>query len=231
MIEWILSLIVGSIASVVAVSIFRVYYRKRKAHHLMWCVGLALWGISAFAQGYAALAGWPVPLYRLYYFSAISLAGFLGAGTLGLIVSSQRMVFKGFSGYIVFITAVLGIAVSVATVDLEVLKDVVVGGLALPSNVRLIAPFINIPGGVTFIGGAAYSLVRTKKVYALLITLGASVPAIGGILARFAIPGFLPFTDFFGILFLTLGIYVSTKVVVGEEIPRASLASKVPLAQ
>jgi hypothetical protein len=100
-------------------------------------------------------------------------------------------------------------AISLSPLNLEVLKEPVVGGLALPSNARLLAPFINIPGGITFIGGAAYTFVRSRKLYALLITLGALAPALGGTLARFALPGFLPFTDFIGILMLSVGIYLS----------------------
>ena len=62
---------------------------------------------------------------------------------------------------------------------------------------------------ITFAGGALYSLIRTKKLYALFILLGAIIPAVGGTLATIAIPGFLPFTDFFGILFLGVGFYLS----------------------
>jgi hypothetical protein len=207
-IETVLSLIVGALALGVGVNVLYRYSQKKQLHQLLWFVGLLLWGISSFGQASAFIIGWVPAVYKLYYFSAIALAGFLGAGTLGLILSRRRAYYS-FTLYILVVTAIMAGAISLSPLNLEVLKEPVVGGLALPSNARLLAPFINIPGGITFIGGAAYTFVRSRKLYALLITLGALTPALGGTLARFALPGFLPFTDFIGILMLSIGIYLS----------------------
>lgn len=203
------------IASIISVFILRSYLKKRQRYHLLWAVGLALWAFSAFAQGYAFIQSWNIPLYKLYYFSAISLSGFLGAGTLGLI--TKHRVFSIYTAYVIVITVILSIAITVSQVDVSRLNVAAVGGLALPSNVRIFAPFINIPGGITFIGGAAYSFAKSRKIYALLITLGALIPALGGTLARFEIPGLLPFTDFVGILFLALGIELAFKTPVDQK--------------
>src|SRR3989304_1932038 len=40
-------------------------------------------------------------------------------------------------------------------------------------------PLVNLPGGIAFAGGAAYSTARTRKAFAVLITLGAALPAEG----------------------------------------------------
>jgi hypothetical protein len=210
MIEALLSFLVAGVATAIALRVLGAYVANRRPHHLFWAIGLGLWALSALGQGYALLWGWPVDLYRAYYFSAIALAGFLGAGTLGLITGRRRLL-AIYTTYIIVLAAILAVGVATAPVDVEALKRVVVGGLALPRSVRLLAPLINIPGGIAFIGGAAYSYVKTRRPYALLITLGALTPALGGIMARFEVPGLLPFTDFLGILFLAVGVYLSLK--------------------
>ncbi len=213
-VQWVLSIVVGIIALAMAGVMFRKFYRKRKLHHLFWALGLATWGITDFAQAWAILIGWTVPIYKLYYFSAITLAGFLGVGTVGLLFSKHRA-YPSYVVYVVYTTLLFGILVAFATVD-EVLLAVtpIVGGLAFPDSVRIWTLPINIPGGIAFIGGAAFSFYATRRAYALYITLGALIPALGGTLARFALPGFLPFTDFFGIAFLAVGVYLSARPAV-----------------
>lgn len=204
----------GIIALTMAGVMFQKFAKKRKLHHLFWALGLLTWGITDFAQAWAILIGWTVPIYKLYYFSAITLAGFLGVGTVGLLFSEHRA-YPSYVVYVVYTTLLFGLLVAFATVD-EVLLAVtpIVGGLAFPDSVRIWTLPINIPGGIAFIGGAAFSFYATRKAYALYITLGALIPALGGTLARFALPGFLPFTDFFGIAFLAAGVYLSARPAV-----------------
>lgn len=207
-VETVTSFLVGTVASAVAALMLDRFRRKRHLHHLLWAAGLALWATTSFAQGLALVGGWNVPMYKLYYFSATALAGFLGAGTVGLIVR-QRRVFLAFTAYILAASAVLGVSLALAPVDASVLQTPIVGGLALPSWVRGLAPWINIPGGIAFIGGAAYSFVRTRRLFALLITVGAAAPAVGGIFARLSLPWVLPFTDLIGIVCLSAGVLLS----------------------
>ncbi|MDX1534172.1 MAG: hypothetical protein R3291_00945 [Thermoplasmata archaeon] len=210
-VQLVLSFVVGAIALVIAGVMFHKVYRGRKLHHLFWALGLLTWGITDLAQGWAILVGWTVPIYKVYYFSAITLAGFLGVGTVGLLFSKNRA-YPAYVVYVVYTTLLFGIVVAFAAVD-EILLALtpIVGGLAFPDGIRLFTLPINIPGGIAFIGGAAYSFYATRKPYALYITLGALIPAVGGTLARFALPGFLPFTDFFGIAFLAAGVYLSAR--------------------
>ena len=81
----------------------------------------------------------------------------------------------------------------------------------MPQYVRMLTPLINIPAGMIFIGGAAYSYLRTRKIYALCITLGAVFPMLGGILARFGFTGLIHLTDLTGTIFLVLGFYLSLR--------------------
>ncbi len=162
-------------------------------------------------QASAILIGWTVPVYKLYYFSAIVLTGFLGVGTVGLLFSHRRA-YRPYVLYVVYTTLLFGLLVVFAAVNEALLAtSPVVGGLAFPDNVRIWTLPINIPGGIAFIGGAAWSFWVTRRPYALYIALGALIPAVGGTLARFALPFFLPFTDFFGIVFLSAGVYLSAR--------------------
>lgn len=223
LVETLLSVIVGGVAASFSGFLGYRYVRRQRLYHLLWGIGLGLWALSAFAQGYAFAVGWTVGLYKAYYVSAISLAGFMGAGTLGLILKRPRP-FLGFVAYILAVSLLLGVAVGLAPVDESVLANAAVGGTALPSGVRLLSPLINVPGGIAFIGGAFYTLWRTRKPFALLIGIGALTPAVGGILARFGMPYVLPFTDFAGVVFLSAGIYLSLKAwpVPHEDSARAA---------
>lgn len=210
-VQWVLSIIAGIVALIVAAIMFRKYAGKRKLHHLFWALGLAFWGISDLAQASAILVGWTVATYKLYYYGAIVLAGFLGVGTVGLLYS-QRRVYPAYVVYVVYTSSLFALLVLFAAVNEALLATTpIVGGLAFPGNVRIWTLPINIPGGVAFIGGAAWSFWVTRRAYALYITLGALIPAVGGTLARFALPFALPFTDFFGIAFLSAGVYLSAR--------------------
>lgn len=210
MVEWLIAAFSGGVATVTAVKVYYTYARSWALHQLFWGVGLTLWALTGFAQAYAFAAAWQTPVYKAYYFSAVLLAGFLGAGTMGLILRGHIFV-KALYGYVLALAVVMGVSLIYAPVDEARLRTALVGGLALPSSIRLIAPFINIPGGVAFIGGALYSFVKTRKLYALLITLGAATPALGGVLARFETPGLLHLTDFVGITLLSAGIFLSAR--------------------
>ncbi len=210
-VQWILSIVAGAVALSVAAIMFRKYAAQRKLHYLFWALGETFWGIADLGQASAILIGWTVPVYKLYYFSAIVLSGFLGVGTVGLLYS-QRREYPAYVVYVVCTTLIFALLVAFAAVNEALLAATpIVGGLAFPGNVRIWTLPINIPGGIAFIGGAAWSFWRTRRAYALYIALGALIPAIGGTLARFALPFALPFTDFFGIAFLSAGVYLSTR--------------------
>jgi len=207
--ESILSLVAGIIALAVAITVFRVYLSKRKAHHLLWAVGMLLWAASDFTQLYALVVSWTVPVYLLYFFCSIMLAGFLGAGTLYLVAPGRRISTYYF-WFNVACAGILAILLVTTPVNKAALQTAVVGANAITSAyVGLVAAVVNTPALITFVGGAAYSFVKTRRLYALLITIGALLAALGGILATALLPQFLPFTDFVGVSFLGAGFYLT----------------------
>src|SRR5271154_2387139 len=91
MYEWVLPLVVGVIALAMSAALANKYLAKRRMYHLLWAIGMFLWAISDFTQLYALILSWTVLIYLTYFFSSIMLAGFLGAGTLYLVMHSSRI--------------------------------------------------------------------------------------------------------------------------------------------
>lgn len=206
--ESIMPLVAGILALVISAVLFKIYQERRRIHHLLWGVGMFLWAVSDFTQLYALLLSWTVIVYLLYYFGSIMLAGFLGAGTLYLIFPKNR-ISSWYAGFNVVAAIALVFTLALTPISSAALQQAVAGANGISGPSRYIAAIVNIPALFTFAGGALYSFIKTRKLYALLITIGALIPAVGGILATVAIPQLLPFTDFFGILFLGAGFYLT----------------------
>jgi hypothetical protein len=214
---WILPLFVGIVALAMSAVLAKRYLEKRRIHHLLWAVGLLLWSLSDFTQLYALLLGWTVPVYLIYFFCSIMLAGFLGAGTLCL-VFPKNWIATAYVWFNVIFAIALAISLIVIPINVAALQNPVAGANPISSAlVNDIAEIVNTPALFTFVGGALYGFVRSKKIYALLIAIGGAIPAVGGILAMSGMPQYLPYTDFLGIIFLSLGFYLSFKVVPKAE--------------
>ncbi len=207
--EFALPLIAGILALAISLVLARMYAQRCKIHLLLWSVGMFLWAVSDFTQLYALIVAWTVPIYLIYFFGSIMLAGFLGSGTLYLVFPKSR-VSAGYMWFNVVFGVALAVSLVVFPINTAALQEVVTGANPIISSITNdIAAIVNIPALFTFAGGALYSFVRTRKAYALLIFAGAVIPAAGGTLAAIYIPQFLPFTDFFGIIFLGAGFYLS----------------------
>ncbi len=210
-IESVMPLIAGLLALAISLALARMYVQKRRIHHLLWSIGMLLWAVSDFTQLYALLVAWTVPVYLAYFFGSIMLAGFLGSGTLYLVFPKSR-ISRWYMWFNVVAGAALALSLLIFPLNTSALQSAVTGANPVTSAVaNAIAAIVNIPALFTFAGGALYSFIKTRRAYALLITAGALIPAFGGTLAAIAIPQLLPFTDFFGILFLGAGFYLSFK--------------------
>ncbi len=210
-------LMAGGLALAISAVLARMYLRRRRIHHLLWTVGMLLWAVSDFTQFYAIVAAWTVPVYLSYFFGSIMLAGFLGAGTLCLVLPKNR-VSHAYVWFNVVAGVALAVVIAVTPIDTSALQAAVTGANPITSPIAsYIAALVNIPALFTFAGGALYSFIRTRKLYALLITAGALIPAFGGTLATIALPQLLPYTDFLGILVLGSGFYLSFSTKPGRR--------------
>jgi hypothetical protein len=92
------------------------------------------------------------------------------------------------------------------------------GDAIVTSGVRLLTPFFNVYGTLTLVGGAAYSayifwrrrVLLHRTIGNILIAAGALLPAFGGALSRFNIPGVLYITEFAGAVLMFIGFLRAT---------------------
>lgn len=155
------------------VSVLQRWWVRRKAHFLFWGLGLAMFGLGSFAEAYFSVAPWSPTVFFLWYlFGAALNAGWIGHGTLLLLVRKR---------WVNIVTVVLLVGSLAATVLMlqaiplldgsqfdpslaiseqyaNIMPEIRSGGL-----VRLSTPFFNIYGLVTLVGGALWSAWRFLK--------------------------------------------------------------------
>lgn len=208
------------ISGVFAAMVFRQYVGRRKLYQLAWSVGLALFAVNATLEFVAFLRGWDEGLYRAFFALHAPLVALLGLGTVYLMADKRWG--HGFLVYILVLTALYLFFSATAPVDAEAfVPGEVVGGRAMPDDVRSLSQLFTFPGAVALIGGALYSWHRTRWGYNLLIAAGAAIMTAGGILARWFTPE--PFYTFLliGIAVMFAGFLRSREVARAPQ-PRAA---------
>ena len=178
-----------SIVSLIfAIIVLDQFFARRKAHQLLWAIGLFMYAISAFTEFYWNILGHNEIIYRLWYLlGAVMVAAYLGQGTLFLLMRRKTAN---------IIMAVLGLAtlytiIRLFTVQIDIAGLSKLTGVGvLPSDIRaIVTPIFNTFGTFALVGGALYSawvfwrkrILPHRVVGNILIALGALLPAIGGI--------------------------------------------------
>ena len=191
-----------------AISVFRQYIRRRKIHQFIWGTGLLIFSSTTLFEFISETYGWNTAMYRAYYVSIASLVAILGLGTVYLF--SMRAG-KYMTIYFAAVITVLIIKTLNADVDSEKLGEIIVGGAAMPANVRTISPFLTIPGSIALIGGALYSWYLTRRSYNLFIAAGALLVASGGGLSRFGMEWALYVLELLGAALMYTGFIKSDR--------------------
>jgi hypothetical protein len=206
------------IVLVFAVLVFRRYVRRRGPHLLLWGLGLVMYGIASFCEAYYTAFGWNPLIFRLwYFFGAMLAAAWLGQGTVYLLArkrwANALMVILGV-GSLYGLIRVFG-----AQLDPSLMTGGELSGHAITtSGVRILTPFFNVYGTVTLVGGAAYSAwiflrQRTllhRVIGNVLIAVGAMAPALGGLLSRFGLGGYLYLSELIGAVLMFMGFIRAT---------------------
>ena len=187
-------------------SVFRQYSRRKKIYQFIWATGLLIFSFTTMFEFISEIYGWNIPMYRAYYILIASLVAILGLGTAYLFSTRAG---RYLSLYFSVVIAALIILTLNADVDSEKLKERTVGGSAMPAYVRIISPFLTIPGSIALIGGALYSWYLTRRSYNLLIATGALLVASGGGLSRFGIEWALYVLELLGVAVMYMGFIKS----------------------
>ncbi|MGD2058468.1 MAG: hypothetical protein PVF85_04060 [Anaerolineales bacterium] len=224
-------------------SVLQRYVVRRKAHFLFWGIGLAMFTAGSFAEAYFAVFGWSALVFFLWYFFGAALnAGWIGHGTLMLLVRKRwRYVVTGLliTGSIV---AAVFMFQAMARLDAsqfsrgvaisdqyrEIMPPIDQGG-----TVRLTTPFFNIYGLITLVGGALWSawLFLRKRVLPnrvlgnVLIAAGALSIGAASTLTRMGYGQFLYLGELFAAVLMYVGFVMAGKPAVVEEREPALAAS------
>jgi hypothetical protein len=216
-------------------SVLQRYIVRRKAHFLFWGLGLAMFTAGSFAEAYFAVFGWSAFVFFLWYFFGAALnAGWIGHGTLMLLVRKRwRNVVTGLL-IVGSVVAVVFMFQAMARLDpsnyqtgiaiseqyREIMPAIDQGG-----TVRLTTPFFNIYGLITLVVGALWSawLFLRKRVLPnrvlgnVLIAAGALSIGAASTLTRMGYGQFLYLGELFAAVLMYVGFVMAGRPVAFEE--------------
>ncbi len=187
-------------------SVFRQYSKRKRIYQFIWGTGLLIFSATTLFEFISEIYGWNIPLYRAYYISIATLVAVLGLGTVYLFSTRAG---RYLTVYFAAVIAVLIISTLNANIDSEKMMQGAIGGSAMPAYVRIVSPFLTIPGSIALIGSALYSWYLTRKNYNLLIATGALLVASGGSLSRAGIEWALYILELLGIAVMYIGFIKS----------------------
>ena len=222
-----------------AVDVFRRFARRpAHTHLLVWGIGLTMFGIGSIAEALSALFWSPIVFICWYLFGAALNAGWIGQGTVYLLVRKK---------WVTVLTALLVIGSLIAGVlMLTTPLDASKFSTSLPLSeqyrsimpqgapVRLTTPFFNIYGLITLVGGALYSayLFWRKRVLPnrvlgnVLIAAGALSIGFASTLTRLGFGAYLYLGELIAAILMYAGFILASQPAAVEE--KASAAQSVP---
>jgi hypothetical protein len=203
--------------------IFKRYLARRRAHLLLWGIGMVMYGIGGFCEGYYGAFGWNPLIFRLWYlFGAMLVAAWLGQGTAYLLLKRKwahvMMVILGVAS-LYGAVRVFGAPLDPTAMGSSLHTGSELSGKAIISGgVRTLTPFFNLYGTILLVGGAAYSawifwrkrILLHRVIGNVLIAMGALLPAFGGSFSRLGISGALYISELLGAILLFLGFLRAT---------------------
>jgi hypothetical protein len=218
------------ISFVFAFFVLRRYTRRKGLHLLLWGIGMVMYGVGGFCEGYYGAFGWNPLIFRLWYlFGAILVAAWLGQGTVYLLARRRW----AHALMIVLALASLYGAVRVFGAELDPARmtesihtgSELSGHAIVTPGVRALTPFFNLYGTVTLVGGAAWSawlfwrkrILLHRTIGNILIAVGAILPAFGGTFSRMGVPGALYIGELLGAVLMFAGFIRATTPIRVQE--------------
>lgn len=207
------------ISAVFAFVVFRRWRAKPASTHLLWwAIGIFIYGLGTFAEGFTALFGWHEPIFKLWYIVGALLGGApLAQGTVYLLLPKKTATRLAI-GFVIAAT-ICSIFVLLSPVDASLASDKKLTGEVMEWTwVRALAPFLNLYAFIFLVGGAAYSAYKfhedrenRRMVANIFIAVGALLPGIGGSFTVFGHTEVLYITEFVGIILIYVGYRFSTE--------------------
>ena len=184
----IIPLFTSAISFVFVVSLLNQFIKRCKIYQVLLMIALLFFGISTLMELLMNpdIFGFSLILFRIFYVTASSLVGFLGAGQLYLILKNKISPFF-LLFVIIFTLAMLSALIftpfpTSLTFVGELGEDIRVISNGYPMNVRIYAIVLASVGGMVLLLGSLYSFVKDRtRYYTLFFTLGAVFPLLRNI--------------------------------------------------
>ena len=208
---------------------------RRQVHFLFWGLGLAMFGVGSFAEAYFAAVGWSAPVFFLWYFFGAALnAGWIGHGTLLLLVRKRWR--RVLTALLVAGSLVAAVFMFQAMARLDpsgfdsslpiseqyrsIMPPIDAGG-----TVRMSTPFFNIYSLITLVGGALYSawlflrkqVLPNRVIGSVLIAVGAFSIGAASTLTRLGYGEYLYLGELMAAVLMYVGFVVASKPATEEE--------------
>jgi hypothetical protein len=206
-----------------AIAVLARFARRSGPHLLFWGIGLILYGLGTFSEGYLGLAYNPFVLRMWYLCGAMLTAAWLGQGTLYLLVRKPGVA-NGFTIGLTVVSVVATVSIFLAPMTSAAYhtglpasiqyKDILTrSGLVMALTILL-----NIYGTLLLVGGALYSayLFWRKRVLAhrvianVLIAAGALMPASAGTFVKLGLADWLYVSELLGAILMFIGFLQAT---------------------
>ncbi|MFX0040382.1 MAG: hypothetical protein ACFFCY_13935 [Promethearchaeota archaeon] len=161
------------------------FIKRRKMHQFLWMIALLFYGISTLMELLMNpdIFGFGVILFSLFYVTASSLVGLLGAGQLYLIIKGK--ISHIFLSFVIIFTLALMFALIFTPFPIsltfigELGEDIRVISNGYPITVRIYAIILASVGGIVLLIGSLYSFIRDRtRYYTLFFALGAVFPML-----------------------------------------------------
>ena len=229
-----ISIVAALVSGTFALMILRRWWQKRKAHHLAWGIGMALYCLGTFSQVILTLT-WSPTFFALWYWTgAIMAPAWLGQGTVFLLwrrgnIARNIMMALILVGimtlpWTLFLTPFDSSAWHPGADMTEIYRDIMPPG---SGTVRSFSPVMNTWGTIALVGGAICSailfrrkqIMRNRMIGNWLIAAGGLLPALGGALIRLGDPSFKYFGEMSGAILIFVGYLLATGVIAaaGDE--------------
>ena len=202
------------LAALFAPVVYRRWKRRRPAPHLWWwSLGIAMYGVGTFTEGFTTLFGWHEAVFRGWYISGALLGGApLAQGTVYLMFS--RKTAHTMAAALGVVVAVAATVVLLAPIDMSSVEPHRLTGSVMEWRAaRLFSPFINTYAAIFLIGGAALSAWRYRSapgtrhrfIGNCYIAVGALLPGIGGTATRMGHTEVLYVMELIGLVLIWIG--------------------------
>lgn len=212
-----LPIVTTMVSAVFTALIFRRWRdRGRPGHLFWWGLGVAVFGIGTFFEGFTALFGWHAAIFRGWYITGALLGGApLAQGTVFLLL--PRRTARWLAAALVCYVAVASVFVLLTPLNASLADDHKLAGDVIEWTwVRAFSPLVNTYAFIFLVGGAVASWARyrregnRRRSWAnALIAVGAVLPGIGGSFTRAGYTEVLYVTELIGLLLIFGGYRLS----------------------